>query len=104
MFLNLDQLGKQLEKEEYQEIGSFDAFRVLMTQFQTFINFRYYFNDDEGLMIRKYFIAYTKIDVPLFHATLIQHMESLRESILERAMHKREKDKRMSDRMMQSKE
>nr|GEY21549.1 E-beta-farnesene synthase [Tanacetum cinerariifolium] len=31
-------------------------------------------------------------------------MESLRESILERAKHKREKDKRMSDRMMQSKE
>nr|GEV01103.1 hypothetical protein [Tanacetum cinerariifolium] len=104
MFLNLDQLGKQLDKEEYQEIGSFDAFRVLMTQFQTFINFQYYFDNDEGLMIRKYFIAYTKIDVPLFHATLIQYMESLRESILERAKHKREKDKRMSDRMMQSKE
>nr|GEY09214.1 hypothetical protein [Tanacetum cinerariifolium] len=32
------------------------------------------------------------------------HMESLKESILERAKHKREKDKRMSDRMMQSKE
>nr|GEX31788.1 hypothetical protein [Tanacetum cinerariifolium] len=61
MFLNLDQLGKQLDKEEYQDIGSFDAFRVIMIQFQT-------------------------------------------ESILERAKHKREKDKRMSDRMMQSKE
>nr|GEY72312.1 hypothetical protein [Tanacetum cinerariifolium]GEY75087.1 hypothetical protein [Tanacetum cinerariifolium] len=104
MFLNLDQLGKQLDKEEYQEIGSFDAFRVLMTQFQTFINFRYHFDDDEGLMIRKYFIAYTKIDVLLFHDTLIQRMESLRESILERAKHKRVKDKRMNDRMMQSKE
>nr|GFA47216.1 hypothetical protein [Tanacetum cinerariifolium] len=44
------------------------------------------------------------MDVPLFHATLIQHMESLRESILESSKHKREKDKRMSDRMMQSKE
>nr|GEU73520.1 hypothetical protein [Tanacetum cinerariifolium] len=53
MFLNLDQLGKQLDKEEFQEIGSFDAFRVLMTQFQTFINFRYYFDNDEGFMIRK---------------------------------------------------
>nr|GEV92819.1 hypothetical protein [Tanacetum cinerariifolium] len=31
-------------------------------------------------------------------------MESLRESILERAKHKREKDKRVNDRMMQSKE
>nr|GEX95117.1 hypothetical protein [Tanacetum cinerariifolium] len=79
MFLNLDQLGKQLDKEEFQEIGSFDAFRVLMKQFQTFNNFRYYFDNDEGLMIPKYFIAYTKTDVLLFHATLIQHMESLRE-------------------------
>nr|GEZ62470.1 actin-binding, cofilin/tropomyosin type [Tanacetum cinerariifolium] len=79
MFLNLDQLGKQLDKEEFQEIGSFDAFRVLMTQFQTFINFLYYFDNDEGLMIRK-------------------------ESILERAKHKREKDRRVNDRMMQSKE
>nr|GEV52486.1 hypothetical protein [Tanacetum cinerariifolium] len=59
MFLNLDQLGKQLDKEEFQEIGSFDAFR---------------------------------------------HMESLWESILERAKHKREKDRRVNDRMMQSKE
>nr|GEW71077.1 hypothetical protein [Tanacetum cinerariifolium] len=77
MFLNLDQLGKQLDKEEFQEIG---------------------------LMIHKYFIAYIKTDVPLFHATLIQYMKSLRESILERAKHKREKDRRVKDRMMQSKE
>nr|GEU39447.1 putative reverse transcriptase domain-containing protein [Tanacetum cinerariifolium] len=103
MFLNLDQLENQLDKEEYQEIGSFDAFRVLMTQFQTFINFRYYFDNDEALMIRKYFIAYTKIDVLLFHATLIQHMKSLRESILKRAKHKQEKDRRVNNRMMQSK-
>nr|GEW35087.1 hypothetical protein [Tanacetum cinerariifolium] len=104
MFLNLDQLGKQLDKEEFQEIGSFDAFRVLMTQFWTFINFQYYFDNDEGLMIRKYFIAYTKTNVPLFHATLIQHIESLKELILERPKHKREKDRRVNDRMMQSKE
>ncbi|GJY32451.1 hypothetical protein Tco_0416920 [Tanacetum coccineum] len=58
----------------------------------------------ESLMIRKYFIAYTKTDVPLFHDKLIQHMESLRESIQERAKHKREYDRRMNDRMMQSKE
>ncbi|GJU41496.1 hypothetical protein Tco_1194453 [Tanacetum coccineum] len=31
MLLNLDQLEKQLEKEKFQEIGSFDAFRVVMT-------------------------------------------------------------------------
>nr|GEV25318.1 hypothetical protein [Tanacetum cinerariifolium] len=58
MLLNLDQLEKQLDKEEFQETGSIDAFRALMTQ----------------------------------------------ESILERAKHKREKDRRVNDRVMQSKE
>ncbi|GJV14383.1 hypothetical protein Tco_1359706 [Tanacetum coccineum] len=32
MFLNLDQLEKQLDKEEFQEIGSMAAFKVLETQ------------------------------------------------------------------------
>ncbi|GJU54349.1 hypothetical protein Tco_1228063 [Tanacetum coccineum] len=104
MLLNLDQLEKHLFKEEFQELESFSAFRVLLQQFQTFLYSRFSFDNDEGLMIRKYFIAYTKTDVPLFHDKLIQHMESLRESIQERAKHKREYDRRMNDRMMQSKE
>ncbi|GJZ48853.1 hypothetical protein Tco_0603043 [Tanacetum coccineum] len=104
MLLNLDQLEKQLDKDEFQETGSMDAFRVLKTQFQMFINFRYYFDDDESLMIRKYFLAYTRIEVRQFRDTLFQHMESLRESIQERAKHKREYDRRMNGRMMQSKE
>ncbi|GJQ90125.1 hypothetical protein Tco_0001264 [Tanacetum coccineum] len=45
-----------------------------------------------------------RIDVPLFHDKLIQHMKSLWESIQERAKHKQEYDKRMNNRMMQSKE
>ncbi|GJX12195.1 hypothetical protein Tco_0202054 [Tanacetum coccineum] len=104
MLLNLDQLEQQLDKEEFQETGSMDAFRVLKTQFQRFINFRYYFDDDEGLMIHKYFLAYTRIEVRQFRDTLFQHMESLQESIQERAKHKREYDIRINDRMMQSKE
>ncbi|GJS61457.1 hypothetical protein Tco_0656241 [Tanacetum coccineum] len=104
MLLNLDQLEKQLDKEEFQEIGSFDAFRVLMTQFQTFINSQFSFNDDDGLMIRKYFIAYTQTDVQRFHNTMIQHMEFVKQSIDERAQHKREYDRRVNDRQMQTKE
>nr|GEW65347.1 putative late blight resistance protein homolog R1B-23 [Tanacetum cinerariifolium] len=34
MLLKLDQLEKQLDKEEFQETGSMDAFRVLKTQLQ----------------------------------------------------------------------
>ncbi|GJR83970.1 hypothetical protein Tco_0154755 [Tanacetum coccineum] len=33
MFLNMDQIEKQLDKEEFQEIGSIAAFKVLETQF-----------------------------------------------------------------------
>nr|GEU48032.1 retrovirus-related Pol polyprotein from transposon TNT 1-94 [Tanacetum cinerariifolium] len=104
MLLNLDQLEKHLFKEEFQELESFSAFRVLLQQFQTFPYSRFLFDNDEGLMIRKYFIAYTKTDVLLFHDKLILYMESLRESIQERAKNKREYDRRMNDRMMQSKE
>ncbi|GKB60762.1 hypothetical protein Tco_0916948, partial [Tanacetum coccineum] len=73
MFVNLDQLEKHLSKEEFQELESSSAFRVLLQQFQTFLYSRFSFDTDEGLMIRK-------------------------------AKHKREYDKRMNDRMMQSKE
>nr|GEW90189.1 hypothetical protein [Tanacetum cinerariifolium] len=104
MLLNLDQIEKQLDKEEFQETGSIDAFRALITQFQTFINFQYYFDDFDGTMICKYFQAHTRTKIRQFRDTLIQHMESLRESILEREKHKREKHRRVNDRMMQSKE
>ncbi|GKD25385.1 hypothetical protein Tco_1231599 [Tanacetum coccineum] len=104
MLLNLDQLEKYIFKEEFQELESFSAFRVLLQQFQTFLYSRFSFDNDEGLMICKYFIAYTKTDVPLFHDKLIQHMETLWESIQEREKHKREYDRRMNNKMMQSKE
>ncbi|GKD28735.1 hypothetical protein Tco_1239513 [Tanacetum coccineum] len=67
-----------------------------------FINFRYYFDDDDGLMICKYFLAYTQTEVRKFHDTLIQHMESVKKSIDERAKHKREYDNKMNERQMQS--
>ncbi|GJU76606.1 hypothetical protein Tco_1273676, partial [Tanacetum coccineum] len=53
MLLNLDQLEKHLFKEEFQELESFSAFRVLLQQFQTFLYSRFSFDNDEGLMIRK---------------------------------------------------
>ncbi|GJS68336.1 hypothetical protein Tco_0682901 [Tanacetum coccineum] len=99
MLLNLDQLENQLDKEEFQEIRSFNAFRVLMTQFQTFINSQLEFYYDEGLMICKYFLAYTRTEVRQFHDTLIQHMESVKKSIDERAQLKRQYDRRQWDRI-----
>ncbi|GJW16994.1 hypothetical protein Tco_0024430 [Tanacetum coccineum] len=78
IFLNVDQLEKQFNKEEFQENGSMAAF--------------------------SYFLAYTQTEVQQFHDTLIQHMESVKKSIDERALHKREYDIRVNERQMQTKE
>ncbi|GJS99916.1 hypothetical protein Tco_0821086 [Tanacetum coccineum] len=56
MFLNVDQLEKQLDKEEFQEIGSMAAFKVLETQFQMFIKSRIYLDDEFVVMTRNYFL------------------------------------------------
>ncbi|GJU63537.1 hypothetical protein Tco_1245372 [Tanacetum coccineum] len=78
MLLKLDQLEKQLDKEEFQEIGSFNAFR--------------------------YLIAHTRTDVQQFRVTLIQHIESIKKSIEKRAQHKGEYDSKVNERQIQSKE
>nr|GEW63419.1 retrovirus-related Pol polyprotein from transposon TNT 1-94 [Tanacetum cinerariifolium] len=72
MFLNMDQLEKQLEKEELQKIGSMAAFKVLEIQFQMFIKSQIYLDDE-----------YPK-------------------SINERAQHKREHDSWVNERQMQT--
>nr|GEV36605.1 Gag-Pol polyprotein [Tanacetum cinerariifolium] len=46
MFLNVEQLEKQLDKEDFQDIGSMAAFNVLETQFQMFIMNRDYLDDE----------------------------------------------------------
>ncbi|GKB77304.1 hypothetical protein Tco_0944199 [Tanacetum coccineum] len=90
MFLNVDQLEKQLDKEEFQEIGSIASFKVLETQFQMFIKSRMYLDDEFVVMTRNYFLQYTQLAIPEFRDTLIQHMESVKKSIDERAKHKEE--------------
>ncbi|GKB37983.1 hypothetical protein Tco_0882925 [Tanacetum coccineum] len=104
MFLNMDQLKKQLENEEFQEIGSMAAFKVLETQFQMFIDSRFYLDDEYVVMTRNYFLQYTQLAIPEFRDTLIQHMESVKKLIDERALHKREYDTRVNERQMQTTE
>ncbi|GJW21085.1 hypothetical protein Tco_0031707 [Tanacetum coccineum] len=77
MLRNLDQLEKQLDKKEFQETGSMDAFR--------------------------YFLVYTRIEVQQLCDTLIQNMESVKKSIDDRAQHKRVYDSKMKS-QMQSKD
>ncbi|GJZ21743.1 hypothetical protein Tco_0558782 [Tanacetum coccineum] len=104
MFLNVDQLEKQLDKEEFQEIGSIASFKVLETQFQMFIKSRMYLDDEFVVMTRNYFLQYTQLAIPEFRDTLIQHMESVKKSIDERAQHKREYDSWVNERQIQTTE
>nr|GEW79134.1 hypothetical protein [Tanacetum cinerariifolium] len=92
LFLNMDQLEKQLDDEEFQEIRAMASFRVLEIQFQTFIKSRIYLDDEYVTMTRNYFLQYTQLEIPEFRDTLIQHMESIKKSINKRVLHKREYD------------
>nr|GEY48559.1 hypothetical protein [Tanacetum cinerariifolium] len=104
MFLNVEQLEKQLDKEYFQEIGSMATFNVLETQFQMFITNRDYLNDEYVAMTRSYFIQYTGHATLEFHETLIQHLESIKKSIDERVQLKREYDSWVNERQMQTTE
>ncbi|GJV03854.1 actin-binding, cofilin/tropomyosin type protein [Tanacetum coccineum] len=66
MFLNMDQLQKQLDNNEFQEIGSMASFKVLETQFQMFIKSKIYLNDEYIVMTRNYFLEYTSTHIPEF--------------------------------------
>ncbi|GKB39891.1 hypothetical protein Tco_0884833, partial [Tanacetum coccineum] len=104
MFLYMDQLQKQLDNEEFQEIGSMSAFKVLETQFQMFIKSRFYLDDEYVDMTFNKFLQYTRLDIPEFHDTLIQHMKFVKKSIGKRALHKMKYDSRVNERLMQTTE
>ncbi|GJS26433.1 hypothetical protein Tco_0487053 [Tanacetum coccineum] len=97
-------IRKRTCKEEFQEIGSIASFKVLETQFQMFIKSRIYLDDEYVDMIRNKFLQYTRLEIPEFRDTLIQHMESVKKSIDERAQHKREYDSWVNERQIQTAE
>ncbi|GKC05874.1 hypothetical protein Tco_0997484 [Tanacetum coccineum] len=99
MFLNVDQLEKQLDKEEFQEIGSMVSFKVLETQFQMFIKSQRYMDDEYVVMTLNYFLQYTQLDIPEFRDTLMQYLEYVKKSIDER-----EYDTRVNERQLQTTE
>ncbi|GJW46973.1 RNA-directed DNA polymerase, eukaryota [Tanacetum coccineum] len=72
-----------------------------------FIKSRFYLDDEYVDMTRNKFLKYTRLDIPEFRDTLIQHMESVKKSIGERAQHKMEYESRLiiesnSDRIKRS--
>ncbi|GJV89085.1 hypothetical protein Tco_1533023 [Tanacetum coccineum] len=103
MFLNSDQLQKQLDKDEFQEDKSMAAFWVLNNQFQKFIDWQY-FLDYDSEMTEEYFAKYTGITVKQFRDKLIQHMENVKKSVAEGARHQRQYERRVNNRQMQMQE
>ncbi|GJX47240.1 hypothetical protein Tco_0272430 [Tanacetum coccineum] len=91
MFLNVDQLQKQLDKDNFQEDDS--AFWVFNRQFQKFIDLQFTL-DYDSQMTDKYFVEYTGIEVKQFRKTLLQHMINVKKSVAERTRHKRLYDRR----------
>ncbi|GJW91908.1 hypothetical protein Tco_0169461 [Tanacetum coccineum] len=103
MFLNMDQLQKQLDKDEFQEDGSMAAFWVINRQFQMFINLQFTL-DYDSQMSDKYFAEYTGIEVKQFRETLPQHMSNVKKFITKRTRHQRQYDIRVNKRQMQTQE
>ncbi|GKA27724.1 hypothetical protein Tco_0713892 [Tanacetum coccineum] len=74
MLLNVDQLQKQLDEDEFQEDGSMAAFWVVNNQ----------------------------IEVKHFRDTLLQHMGNVKKSVAKRTRHQRQYDRRVNKRQMQT--
>ncbi|GJW56023.1 hypothetical protein Tco_0102754 [Tanacetum coccineum] len=103
MLLNVHQLQKQLDKDEFQEDGSMAAFWVVNNQFQKFIDSKFTL-DYDSQMTDKYFVEYTRIEVKHFRDTLLQHMGNVKKSVAERTRHQRQYERRVNKRHMQTQE
>ncbi|GJU94745.1 hypothetical protein Tco_1319501 [Tanacetum coccineum] len=101
MLLNVDQLQKQLDKDEFQEDGSMTAFWVVNNQFQKFIDSKFTL-DCDSQMTDTYFVEYTRIEVKYFRDTLLQHMGNVKKSVAERTRHQRQYERRVNKRQMQT--
>ncbi|GJU88920.1 hypothetical protein Tco_1301343 [Tanacetum coccineum] len=103
MLLNVDQLQKHLDKDEFQEDESMAAFWVVNNQFQKFIDSQFTL-DYDSQMTDKYFVEYTVIEVKHFRDTLLQNMGDVMKSVAERTHHQRQFGRRVNKRQMQKQE
>ncbi|GJS45720.1 hypothetical protein Tco_0595841 [Tanacetum coccineum] len=101
MLLNVDQLQKQLDKDEFQEDGSMIAFWVVNNQFQKFIDSKYTLAYDSQ-MTDTYFVEYNGIKVQHFRDTLLQHLGNVKKSVAEKTRHQRQYERRVNKRQMQT--
>ncbi|GJU87156.1 hypothetical protein Tco_1294702, partial [Tanacetum coccineum] len=88
MLLYVNQLQKQLDKDNFQEDGSMESFWVINRQFHKFIDSQFSL-DYDSQMTDKYIVEYTRIEVKHFRYTLLQHMGNVKKSIAERTQSSR---------------
>ncbi|GJX58778.1 hypothetical protein Tco_0290168 [Tanacetum coccineum] len=74
MLLNMDQLQKQLDKDEFHKDRSMAAFWVINKQFQMFIDSQFTW-DYDSQMTEKYFAKYTRIGVNQMNERQMQSKE-----------------------------
>ncbi|GKA63469.1 hypothetical protein Tco_0763075 [Tanacetum coccineum] len=103
MLLNVDQLQKQLNKDEFQEDGSMEAFWVINRQFQMFMDSQLTL-DYDNQMADKYFAEYTGFEVKQFRDTLLQYMGNVKKFVAERTRHQIQYDGRVNKRKIQTHE
>ncbi|GKB79082.1 hypothetical protein Tco_0945977 [Tanacetum coccineum] len=103
MLLNVDQLQKKLEKDEFQEDGSETAFWVVNNQFQKFIDSKFT-SDYDSQTTNTYFVEYTGIEVQHFRDTLLQHLGNVKKFVAKRTCHQRQYERRVNKRQMQAQE
>ncbi|GJV60841.1 hypothetical protein Tco_1466941 [Tanacetum coccineum] len=96
MLLNVDQLQKQLDKDEFQEDGSMTAFWVVNNQFQKFIDSKFTL-DYDSQMTDTYFVEYTGLEVQHFRDTLLQNLGNVKKFVAERTRHQRQTDSTVQD-------
>ncbi|GKD19260.1 hypothetical protein Tco_1208418 [Tanacetum coccineum] len=79
-----------------------DEKKLQIRECTTFIKSKIYLDDEYVIMTRTYFLQHTQLEILEFRDILIQHMESVKQSIDERALHKRKYDTRVNERQMQT--
>ncbi|GJT45863.1 hypothetical protein Tco_0954578 [Tanacetum coccineum] len=93
-FITFQDLCLRQELLEYMDVYDNDASESLQPSwgktYTLMLSAQLPVGNYDGEMTSKYFIEYTRIEVQQFHDTLIQHLESVKKSIDERALHKRD--------------
>ncbi|GJS77601.1 hypothetical protein Tco_0727482 [Tanacetum coccineum] len=108
LFHNMNNLEKQLNKETLHEQNSKSDLSVIKVQFDKFLHSKELKPSNyDGCHVKENFKDYTQMEAQSFKDLIIQQMDSIEQSIIERALHQQEIQKRLTrlnDRKLQIQE